>query len=388
MKNIAIVVVAYNRVKSLKRLLISLKSASYNGVNVPLIISIDKSESMEVAEFANAFEWPYGEKEVIQHPENLGLRKHVLFCGNLTKNYDAVIVLEDDIYVSKYFYKYVYQTVEKYDSCDLIAGISLYTHLWNVGANRPFTPLNNGFDAYFLQYAQSWGQVWTKRMWSQFYEWYIKSENDWSEKVNLPNNIQKWPDSSWLKYYISYTTKTNRYFVYPYISLTTNFTDAGTHNKVSNTSFQVPLLSYEIEQYKLPDFTANSLKYDVFFEQESIAVDLEIPKEDICIDLYGYKNNEKKQRYWLTTKQLDYKIIKEYTLQLKPHELNVINNLVGNGIYLYDTSYSGQKQNSKKKNLQNVSLIRYDVRALDTRSLISLLKYELKVAIQKRLRNK
>ena len=74
MENIAIVTVAYNRVKSLSRLLNSLLCADID--NAPLIISIDKSNTNEVERYANDFIWPYGEKKVITHKENLGLRKH------------------------------------------------------------------------------------------------------------------------------------------------------------------------------------------------------------------------------------------------------------------------------------------------------------------------
>lgn len=385
MKSIAIVVIAYNRVHSLSRLLLSLKAANYYGHDVPLIISIDYSENKEVSQYANSFQWPYGEKKIILHPKRLGLRKHVISCGNLTKDYDAVIALEDDIFVSKDFFKYAKQAVEKYDSCDEIAGISLYTHLWNVGADRPFIPQNNGFDAYFLQYAQSWGQVWTKRMWSQFYSWYLECGDEWNKDVILPNNILNWPDSSWLKYYISYITKTNRFFVYPYVSLTTNFTDAGTHHKASSTNFQVPLLSYEKEHYHLPTFTDNALKYDVFFEVEDIELNLGISKKDICIDLYGKKDNEIKQRYWLTTKHLDYKIVKEYSLQLRPHELNIIYGISGKGIYLYDTTLKGKKRTSKEISVLDVSKVKYDIRAISNKRLLRLLKYELIEAIKKKI---
>ena len=51
MENIAIVTVAYNRVKSLSRLLNSLLCADID--NAPLIISIDKSNTNEVERYAN-----------------------------------------------------------------------------------------------------------------------------------------------------------------------------------------------------------------------------------------------------------------------------------------------------------------------------------------------
>ena len=102
--DIAIVVVAYNRPDSLNRLLDSLTKVNYEGHNVPLIISIDYSGKDDVYLAAEAFEWKFGEKKIIRHPENLGLKKHVLSCGDLVKDYDAVIILEDDLLVSPGMY--------------------------------------------------------------------------------------------------------------------------------------------------------------------------------------------------------------------------------------------------------------------------------------------
>lgn len=386
MKNIAIVVVAYNRVNSLARLLGSLEKSYYYDNNVSLIISIDKSENTNVATFAHNYEWSFGEKKVIEHPSRLGLRKHVLYCGNLSKNYEAIVVLEDDILVSPYFFKYVCQTVDKYYYSDEIAGISLYTHLWNIDANRPFTPQHNGFDVYFLQYAQSWGQVWTNKMWQSFYDWYLENESYCLKGVNIPDNVKKWPDSSWLKFFISYVSNTNRYFVYPYISLSTNFTDIGTHNKVVNTSYQVPLLSYDLENYRLPDFTEKSLKYDAFFECENLKNYVSDLKGEICVDIYGRKNDYIGKNFLLTTKSLDYKIIRKFALQLKPHELNVMYNIEGTGVFLYDLTKKGEIPSNKMiKNLAT-SIIRYDARAISNRQLLNLLIYELKQKFKKMLK--
>ena len=53
--NIPIVVVAYNRVNSLRRLLTSISRAEYPAEPVELIISIDKGENEDVIRFAREF---------------------------------------------------------------------------------------------------------------------------------------------------------------------------------------------------------------------------------------------------------------------------------------------------------------------------------------------
>ena len=89
----------------MKRLLNSLVRAEYKDA-VKLIISIDGNGTPEVCKYAEQFDWPHGEKDVICHKKNMGLRLHILFCGGLTKQYDGIILLEDDLYVSAWFYQY------------------------------------------------------------------------------------------------------------------------------------------------------------------------------------------------------------------------------------------------------------------------------------------
>ncbi len=64
-KMTAIVVIAYNRKAPLLRLLKSLNEACYpEGKDIPLIISIDKSNSDEVGRAAQDFERKHGSKDV------------------------------------------------------------------------------------------------------------------------------------------------------------------------------------------------------------------------------------------------------------------------------------------------------------------------------------
>lgn len=384
MDNIAVVVVAYNREKSLCRLLESLQNAQYD-CEVPLIISIDYSGSDKISRVAKSYNWLHGEKIVIEHDKNLGLREHVLSCGKFTSNYRAIIVLEDDIYVSPYFYKFAKEALNKYEDDDRVAGISLYSHLWNVCAGRPFVPLSNGYDAYFLQFAQSWGQVWTHRMWSGFCEWYKDNKEEFSYEVDTPDVIADWPKSSWLKYHIKYLIKTNKYFVYPYISLTTNFNESGTHNGVFNTSLQVPLL-WNSKSFDFIELDKSTVKYDAFFEYKGLGDVLNISEEDLCVDLYQAKDNRQNKRYWLTTKIVNKKIIKSYALNLRPHELNVHANIQGDDIYLYDTADECEHINKASKNEKKYLAARYDVYGIGPRSLYILFKNEISKIIRRKFK--
>ena len=102
--NIGVVIPCYNRVDSLNRLLVSLKDANYLGDDVDLIFSIDYSGINSVQVLAESFQWEFGIKKLILHSNNLGLKQNILSCGDLVDEYDAVIILEDDLYVAKDFY--------------------------------------------------------------------------------------------------------------------------------------------------------------------------------------------------------------------------------------------------------------------------------------------
>ena len=149
---ITIVVVGYNRADAMERVLHSLSRAQYDYTDIRLVVSIDHSGNEAVVHTAEAFEWKYGEKEVIYRPERLGLRKHIISCGDMTEKYDTVMILEDDIYVSPDFYNYAMQTLEKYGDHPQIAGIALNTKRELLESVYPFFPLRTGYDIYFQQF--------------------------------------------------------------------------------------------------------------------------------------------------------------------------------------------------------------------------------------------
>lgn len=336
MEKIAIVTVAYNRIDSLKRLLSSLEKAFYDR-DVDLIISIDKSNTDKVELFADNYIWNYGKKIVDKHVENFGLRKHMLSLGKWFDSYDALVVLEDDVVVAPSFYTYASQCVEKYKDNSNIAGISLYTFEVNHLNQTPFLPLKSAYDVYFMNYAMSWGEVWMKKQWNEFYSWYAEHQ-DFPQLQHVPERVCNMGPKSWLKYHIRYCIEQNKYFVYPYHALSTNYSDIGTHNKDKSALFQVALQQGIVSNWRLPSETHESVCYDGFFENKGILNTLQKSYADLCVDLNGLKRGAKNHRYWLSMQKHNYRIIESYGLMLRPTENNIIENIEGNDIFLYDTS--------------------------------------------------
>lgn len=343
MEKIALVVIAYNRIASLKRLLESLDSVYYDGEeNVPLVISIDKSDTDKVERFADEFVWRHGEKTVIKHRQNLGLKQHILNQGEWLQEYDAIVVLEDDVVVARDFWYYVKQCVHKYQNEDKIAGISLYGFSVNYHLRHPFIPMHMGdHDVYFMNCAMSWGQVWMRESWRKFYDWYL-GHSDFVATPSLPKSICSWGDKSWLKFHTRYCIEENKYFVFPYVSYSTNFSERGTHMSASDTIYQVPLMQGKKRNLCLPSVDASdAVLYDGFFENKKLYDELGLDSSQCCLDLSETNGNREHKRYWLTTMCLPYKVVKQWPLEMRPMELNVLGGIGrGSGIYLYDTSVS------------------------------------------------
>lgn len=381
-----IVVVGYNRPKSLGRLLDSIENAIYKENNIKLIISLDKaSNEKDVLEVANSFIWTHGDKEIRIFKERQGLRKHILSCGDLTNIYEAVIILEDDLIVSQNFYEYTKKALEYYQDKNCITGIALYSHEWNGYARRNFVPIADQYDTYLGQYSITWGQCWTKKWWNNFKEWYNKHEDKLEYNPNIPSNINRWSDKSWGKYFVNYIVEKNKYYVIPRISYSTNCSDVGEHVKISENVHQVRLMNGAVENYVFAPIE-KAQKYDIFFESKKLKSKFkeEIQKEGVIIDLFGIGRNVGKSRYILTTLELPYTIVESYGLQLRPYEMNIINNIPGNEIFLYDTL----KEDKVKKNCNIFNVMRYEVRGFSIKDLLPYVFELFKQSIKYKIRKK
>jgi hypothetical protein len=361
-KNPAIVIVTFNRPKSLERLLMNIAQAHYEDTPVDLVISIDFQDSdshSAVTKLAREFEWSKGSKHIIEHSTNLGLRAHVLSCGDLTSKYDSIIMLEDDLVVSRFFYDYTSKALNFYDNEEEIAGISLYNHKRNFLNGLPFELLGDHHDNYFLQIASSWGQAWTKKQWSSFKSWYEQNLSSAEAMNQTPRGILNWPESSWLKYFIRYLVSQNKYFVYPKISYSSNFGDSGTHNKRNNSDYQVPLSITDNKEPRFAKLSDSVNVYDSYFELCPEILRRFCPglnNIEFTVDLQGLKHLASfALPYAISSKRLKNSNFAEKTfgLNLKPVAMNIICDAAGNHFALakiedFDSSIGIKRTSSEE----------------------------------------
>lgn len=343
MADIPIVVVAYNRLESLKRILASLSRGEYPRQPVELIISIDRGDNQEVLQYADAFPWPHGEKRVIYRQENLGLKRHILTCGDLTQDHDGIILLEDDLVVSPDFYRYAQECYTFVQGQDRIAGVALYNHRLSQLTEKVFEPLEDGFDNWYFRYACSWGQMWTKEQWALFKAWLMAhSDYDFAASAKIPEHIKDWGKHSWLKYHIAFCIETDRFFLYPRVARTTCFSDAGVNFSESENTFQVPLMAAgRTGALRLSHLEESKAVYDQWMENLFLSRFL---GKDACIDLYGAKTDFEGKNYLLTTSGVEGgKVICSYGREMRPQEWNVLGEVPGDVIRLYQLSPNAKK---------------------------------------------
>ncbi len=330
-----IVVVGYNRPQSLLRLLDSLSGAEITYDNVTLVISLDFFDLNNVRQIAEQFEWPYGPKKLITHKEHLGLKNHIYSCGDLSNEYDSIIVLEDDLVVSPYFFDYAIEAVNFYHEEESVASISLYAYHVSELDSKPFYPLQGTHDAYFMQVPSSWGQIWTTTQWNRFCQW---RDGNQEPRNELPLNVQSWSEQSWKKVFYQYLLNKGFYVVFPYLSLTTNFNDKGTHIFVNNADFQVPLQVLK-KEFSFPEINQSKIKYDAWFEPSHELLDAIAPslmKYDYEVDLRGTKTVFKKD--FILTNKYGVRPILSWSDNMQPIELNIANNIHGVEVGLYNKS--------------------------------------------------
>jgi len=199
-------VLVMNRHTDLVRLLESLYAADYGGDEVDLQISIDhpsqdaepsvKEGWKETTRIAKAVKWSHGDLKVHCHTENVGLEGQWIFGWKPRTLGDVLLVVEDDIEVSKYFYlwlrkaaNFYYLNATNYDG--RLYGIALQNQHAVVGEtpHQRFMSLSV-YDAinaapgpggprhsFLFQQLSTWGSAWFPLPWLEFEQWYHTNKN-------------------------------------------------------------------------------------------------------------------------------------------------------------------------------------------------------------------
>jgi hypothetical protein len=335
----AIVVIAYDRPQTLQRLLTFLDAANYPDGAVPLVVTIDRGDSAgsrRVVELAQGFEWRYGPKRVIEQPRHLGLVDQFWAAGRLSRDYDAIVVLEDDLTVAPPFYQFAAQALARYAEEPRIGGVCLYDLWFNGYTQLPFRPLNDGADVYFVQVPYTQGYAMTSAQWQRFDEWWQRNGPTVEPHPALHPSFLRFRQDEWLPAIASYLAQEERYFCFPRASLTTAWGDAGVHFDAQTDFFLAPV-QVSGGDYRLPALDESKAVYDSFFEltpSRLRGLAPSLPGIEFDIDLNASKLPFNLQREHVLTTRPARRTLVSFGLRLQPAELNVIQEVPGDEIRL------------------------------------------------------
>lgn len=350
MKSPTIVINAYNRPRSLHRLLSSLiLSDIAQGTN--LVFSLEFDPHPEVISQVNDFSWDHGKKEIIRQEKKLGLVGHFLFCGGLTKRFGAIIYLEDDLFVGRSFYKYSLQVLKQYGEEENLAGFSLNALWFNGYLHIPFYPVDDGNACFFLQVPWFQGQIYTPKQWSHFEDWYDHKTSIEDDLLihDLFRNFKL--QDEWFPIKTQYLIETNKYYCFPRTAHCVNFGDVGVHFQKTTNFFQTELSVGEVIPNMIP-FKESLAVYDSFYEllpEKLITLTPHLKAYDFELDLNGTKDVAKiKSQYIITSvKPNQYEL--SYGLEMRPQELNIIYQIEGNHFYLVKSDQLKKDRNKHKR---------------------------------------
>jgi len=336
----AIVVITYDRPYTLQRLLTSLDAANYpDGVEVPLVVTIDRGNSapsQRVVELAKGFDWRFGPKRVIEQPGHLGLVDHFWAAGRLSRDYEAIVLLEDDLTVAPPFYQFASQALGRYENEPRIGGCCLYDLWFNGYTQLPFRPVSDGADVYFVRVPYTQGYAMTSVQWQRFDEWWQRNGPEATPHSGLHPSFLRFRQDEWLPAMASYLAQEERYFCFPRASLSTGWGDAGVHFDARTDWFLAPI-QLSGGDYRLPGLDESKAVYDSFFELtptrlRELAPSL--PDVEFDIDLNATKLPFNLRHQYVLTTRPARRAVASFGLRLQPAELNVIQAVPGDEISL------------------------------------------------------
>lgn len=343
---ITIIILAFNRLYSLQRLMISMIDAARafnSSAPIPITISLDADASPEVIHFSENIFSRFYTISIIKHTQKMGPDQHNLWAMQQSEISENVMILEDDTMVSPSLFFYSSAILAALADDPQIAGFSLYDYERNEVAIYPFMKLQDGNDIYYYQRASSRGMLLTKAQWLRF-----KSCKITETGIDLPEFYRRWDDSIWEKKFNAYLIQENQYWAFPRQSITTNFGEPGAHvsKSICRHAFQSKLSNSIKSEYKLCTVPESKAVYDSYGEPTCIPG---FSNNEITSDIFGIRNLSLVKTKYVLTGRFTSQSIEAYSLDLMPPEMNIIAHLRGSELKVTETQFITETYLSKLK---------------------------------------
>ena len=164
--DLRLIIMTYNRPSSLQKLLKSLEMLELDGRSAALEIWIDRNQntgavSKRTIEVASDFKWNRGPSRVHIHTTHVGIYGQWIdtWCPHNDSDNEIAILLEDDLSVSKYAYRWTHAVFRAYSHRTDFAGVSLAGYQFKTLSEKPKRhlagPKNHTVIMY--KYFSTWG---------------------------------------------------------------------------------------------------------------------------------------------------------------------------------------------------------------------------------------
>ncbi|MBI1305484.1 MAG: hypothetical protein GC181_02590 [Bacteroidetes bacterium] len=321
-----IILIAYNRPESFRRLLLSIDASCQNLNPVAdVTLCLDGNYHPDHDFIFEEWNWPFGLKKVIRQERNLGVDQHVEFCLKLASDYAFNLFLEDDHYITRRGFRLVEEFINSDADC---AGYSLHNYSLHPITRLPFQPVDRGDGYYLLTRISSYGLFMTGKQAGDCYNWLQNKHNSFN--LDYPPHLDSYGSHAWESRFTKYLIANKKYLMFPVISGLTVFGEKGAHFRGTDdrhlAQCYIPLHD---NVPKIPNRPL--LKYDAWYELEPESFKELLPDSVFTeFDLNGTKKFYHAKNV-VTIKPMK-NPVKTFGLDFKPAELNVIWNNPGNEI--------------------------------------------------------
>lgn len=181
--DLRVMVLTMNREDELSRLLDSLNRAEYGGDRIDLDIWIDRLPSggvhLGVLNVSDTLKWSHGTKTVHVQEQNVGIYEqwtrvwHRSIPGGLDETAKEIpLILEEDMEVSRFFWRWLKKAQSALSNRDDIAGVTLQraSYCAKFCPSMQGGPVNDGVP-FLYQAIGTWGYSPVARSWVRFVEW-------------------------------------------------------------------------------------------------------------------------------------------------------------------------------------------------------------------------
>ncbi|KAK3599744.1 hypothetical protein CHS0354_037221 [Potamilus streckersoni] len=181
---IRIIVIVYNRATSLRRLLDSLNKAHYFGDTIALHVWIDRSKNgtIDSTTYGVASDFTFRHGQYYVHNQTCHAGIYGQWMGTWypkSNSSEFAVILEDDLTVSPYFYKWLKLVHMKYDNYSNVNGYSLQGISIKHGATQSgYLEVNETHTIFLYPVLGTWGFSPNNRNWRAFSDWYQEVRRD------------------------------------------------------------------------------------------------------------------------------------------------------------------------------------------------------------------